>query len=292
MSSTPPSLARPGALADQLRSARGSLQAKDLAGLAGWPTSKVSKIEHGRQLPTEDDLDKWADLTGADATTRRHWKIMLAAATESRRDLITQARAGQKALQRQFNEMIARTTRIRVFESTVVPRFMQLPEYSRALLLEGLERLPRRIDDIDAAVAERQLSVSHLFDPRRRFEFIITEPVLSWRFATLDKQVHRAQLEHLLALQKVFAVPDSAPHVRFGIVPMFRKITWLPRTSFHMFDDLAAAEHWIGTNEFVLAEDVDRLHQTMDKMWESACEGDDAGRIIQNAIDRLDHSED
>jgi hypothetical protein len=34
-----------------------------LASTAGWDASKVSKIEHGKQLPSADDLTVWSQLT-------------------------------------------------------------------------------------------------------------------------------------------------------------------------------------------------------------------------------------
>src|SRR5262245_59430628 len=36
---------------------------------AGWGQPKVSKIESGRQLPSADDVEAWAEATGANAET-------------------------------------------------------------------------------------------------------------------------------------------------------------------------------------------------------------------------------
>ena len=32
---------------------------RDLAGLAGWHSSKASRIEYGKQMPSEDDIKLW-----------------------------------------------------------------------------------------------------------------------------------------------------------------------------------------------------------------------------------------
>ena len=37
------------------------LPAVRLAQLAGWLSSKVSKIEHGKQTPSEEDLRAWCE---------------------------------------------------------------------------------------------------------------------------------------------------------------------------------------------------------------------------------------
>ncbi|MBX6768780.1 MAG: helix-turn-helix domain-containing protein, partial [Actinomadura rubrobrunea] len=42
------------------------LTQRRLAELAGWHESKVSKIEHGKQTPSEDDISTWCRLVGAD----------------------------------------------------------------------------------------------------------------------------------------------------------------------------------------------------------------------------------
>jgi transcriptional regulator with XRE-family HTH domain len=49
------------ALGHRLRDLRkdAGLTGRQLALLAGWPNSKVSKIEYGKQTPTEDDIRLW-----------------------------------------------------------------------------------------------------------------------------------------------------------------------------------------------------------------------------------------
>lgn len=284
MSNLPP-------LAELLRTARGSMSASELAALAGWQISKISKIEHGKQLPSRDDLDRWAEITGATTADLQTWRALLTTAQEARRDMTLQIRAGQRAFQRSFTDLIKRTTRFRIFETTVIPRFLQTPDYSRAILTESLERHGVGTD-IEAAVTERQSTVDHLFHRHRSFELIIAESVLGWRPAALTRPVHRAQLEHLLHLVQMFSGAGAVGNVRIGIVPLFRPIGWVPRNSFHMFDDYAGTEHWIGEVPFLLTDETDRLHKIMDKMWETACEGDQAAQIIQNAIDTLANAPD
>ncbi len=279
-------LTRPGGLAGLLRGARGPMMAKDLAERAGWPISKISKIEHGKQVPTDKDLQTWAEHTGTGADDLRHWQELAAAAAAARLDYAAQFRAGQRRLQQQYNEIIAGATRLRLFETTFIPRFLQTPDYMRAVLTESHER-HGGIDDIDATVAERQASLAVLDDPTRHFELIITEPVLGWRFSALDRQAHLTQLCWLAEL-----IDHPGPgNVRFGIIPLFQPIDWVPQNGFQLLGDLGFMEHWLGEQQYVIAKDLDPLNKIFDRLWASAREGQAARDIIQQAIDRLERAD-
>ena len=54
-------------LATRLRALRAAagLSGNRLAHHLGWPPPRVSKLETGKQIPTEDDLDAWLTATGA-----------------------------------------------------------------------------------------------------------------------------------------------------------------------------------------------------------------------------------
>lgn len=278
-------LIEPGGLAQQLRTARGVVLAKDMAEQAGWQISKISKIEHGKQLPSDEDLDKWADITGVGDAVLHEWKSLLAVADADRRSYASQTRAGQRLLQRRYNGIIADATTFRLFEPTFVPRFLQTPDYTRAVLTESRER-HGGADDIEASTAERQASLAYLFDPGRTFEIIITEATLGWCFAALPRDVHRAQLVRLLD------AVDGPAQLRFGIIPLFQPIAWAPQNGFQVLGEIGFMEHWIGELQFALVEDLDQLNAVMDKLWDSAREGDQAREIIRRAIERLDHADD
>ncbi len=278
-------LLAPGGLSTLLRAARGTLLAKDLAERTGWQISKISKIEHGKQLPTEEDLDAWRQHTGADDAELDRWKALLAEADAARKDYATQTRAGNRALQRRFNDIIAAASRIRIYEPTFVPRFLQTTDYTRAVLAESQQR-HGGARDIEQAVAERRLSLAATDDPAKQIEMVIAESVLGWRFATLPRDAHRAQLEHLLGQV------DAHPTVRIGIIPLFQPIGWLPQNGFQLFDEIGFAETWLGDLEYILTDDITRLGRVMDQLWSSAREGDQARAIISAAIVRLDAAED
>src|SRR5690348_15657434 len=64
-------LHQPGGLAERLNGLRetAGLTGEALAGMLGWSSSKVSKIQNGRQLPTAKDIQAWADATGHSEVT-------------------------------------------------------------------------------------------------------------------------------------------------------------------------------------------------------------------------------
>ena len=59
------------ALGKRLRELRSSagISGRRLAESLSWPPSKVSKLENGRQTPTDDDIRDWARVTGSVAET-------------------------------------------------------------------------------------------------------------------------------------------------------------------------------------------------------------------------------
>ena len=59
------------ALGQRLRELRhqAGLTGRQVAQSLSWPASKVSKLENGRQTPTDDDVRGWASVTHAGAET-------------------------------------------------------------------------------------------------------------------------------------------------------------------------------------------------------------------------------
>src|SRR6266536_6047673 len=57
------------ALGQRLRELRqqAGLTGRQLAESLSWPPSKVSKLENGRQTPTDDDIRAWTRVTDAEA---------------------------------------------------------------------------------------------------------------------------------------------------------------------------------------------------------------------------------
>jgi transcriptional regulator with XRE-family HTH domain len=125
-----------------------------LAAALGWHFTRVSKLEHGVQAPTDTDIRDWCRACRADdqvpdllATLR----TVESAYLEFRR----QARAGMKrVLGAHTVALYDRTTQFRIYEHNVIPGLFQTADYSAAMLAFWIQFLETP-NDLDAAVAAR-----------------------------------------------------------------------------------------------------------------------------------------
>jgi transcriptional regulator with XRE-family HTH domain len=147
------------ALGKRLRELRqaAKLSGRQLAESLSWPPSKVSKLENGRQTPTDDDIRGWARATGREDKT----EALLASLhtlevqhAEWQRVLSS----GLKSHQQELIDWDEKTRLFRAFEVTVVPGLLQTTEYARARFAEGIRRLqvPNDINDAVATRVKRQ----------------------------------------------------------------------------------------------------------------------------------------
>lgn len=194
------------------------LRGYQLAEQAGWHPAKVSRIEHGTQAMSEDDLAAWCRITGADsehpdllATVRN----ISAAWVEWRRIVGN----GYTNHQRQIGGVEERTELLRGYDPQVFHGLLQTADYARALMAAGMEFLGTN-RDLDAAVAARQERQQVLHHGRHRFYLLVAEQALRTTVGTDD--VMAGQLRHVLALMDL-------PRLVFGIVPaasaFFRRTT-------------------------------------------------------------------
>src|SRR5439155_19352082 len=96
------------------------LSGRQLAERLAWPASKVSKIELGRQTPTESDIHAWADATAA-----RNAAPDLIASLRTLETLYAewrrQFRTGARARQLSILQLETSVSVIRAFEPALIP---------------------------------------------------------------------------------------------------------------------------------------------------------------------------
>lgn len=263
-------------LATRLRRARADMMAKELAERARWVQSKVSKIESGKQLPSRDDLSRWARITGADTATLELWNAMLTEALQARSNWTARLRdGGQRGVQQTFSDLVNAAEHLWFFETTFVPRFFQVPGYARGVLTWVNEELGSG-DDIEAAVAVRQSDVTYLYSGKK-FDMLIAEPVLYWRHESMSATVMRQQLDRLLAV-------DGLDNVRFGILPMNRPTKVWPSHSFEIYGETMTLETFYDWQPTEDEEKIANYRRTFDRLWTGAVTGDAARQLINNAI--------
>jgi transcriptional regulator with XRE-family HTH domain len=265
-------LSQPGGLAARLRDVRtqAGLAGKELAEAAGWQPSKVSRLENGRQMPSQQDIDTWALVCQANAATIQNLTDMLKAIENARRDWRRRMRRGQVAVQASYNKLVQESSLVRHFETVYVPGLLQTTDYARRVLTEmvGLHGLD--IDDVDATVATRMQRQQLLYNVGKQFEFLLAEPVLRWLLCPAE--VMHGQLDRL---QTVVGLPN----VRFGILPMGVRLETTPQNSFQMYDDLAIVETFVGETMHH-EEEAAMYGRALNLLWAEAVVGEDARHLI------------
>jgi transcriptional regulator with XRE-family HTH domain len=202
------------------------LTGRQLAESQGWHPSKVSKIEGGKQTPSEADVEAWVracDRSELVAELLASLRMLEEQYVEKRRMF----RGGRRANQEALAEVEAQTEFTRNFESAFVPGLLQTAEYARQRLAEGLNH-SGGIDDIDDAVAARMQRQQVLYRSGRRFHFVITEGVL--RYLLCPPEAMAGQLDRLVSLSTI-------PAVRFGVIPFETQYPVAPVHGFYIYDD-------------------------------------------------------
>src|SRR6266542_3792305 len=184
----PDALAWLGGWCPTLRELRrdAGLTGRALAAALGWHFTRVSKLEHGVQAPTDADIRDWCRACRADdhvpdllATLR----TVESAYLEFRR----QARAGMKrVLGAHTVALYDRTTLFRIYEHNVIPGLFQTADYSAAMLAFWIQFLETP-NDLDAAVAARMERQRVLYRRDKRFVVVLEEQALRTWFGTAEK---------------------------------------------------------------------------------------------------------
>lgn len=201
------------------------LTGRGLATLAGWNSSKISKIEYGKQTPTEDDIRVWCHHCEAPdqipdlIATVRNIEAMY---TEWRRAL----RVGTKRRQQASISLEAQTGLFRWYEPVLVPGILHTAEYATAVMVRVIA-FYQTPDDLTDGVAARMERQQILYKGNHRFHFILAQQALLTTVG--DTQVMLGQLDRLLTFL-------SLPRVRLGIIPATATYQ-VPTNQFIMFDD-------------------------------------------------------
>ncbi len=273
-------LTQPDGLGTRLRALRvqAGLSGKDLADANGWAQSKVSRIENGKQIPSAEDITAWCCACNADTAVTE----LLRKRDEARVAHVSfrsRMARGQAKVQQTYNDLVRDAVLIRHFETVYVPGLLQTREYARRVFEEMIELHQLEIDDVDAALALRMQRQQFLYDPSKRFEFLLAEPVL--RFLLVPPVAMRAQLDRL---QTVIGLEN----IRFGIVPMGTVLTRTPQASVQIYvgaETIAVAEDFAG--ETWHRENAEAYNRGVDRMWEEAVEGDSARELLIRAAQTL-----
>jgi len=213
-------------LGDIRRDAR--VSGRQLAVLAGWHFTKVSKIEHGRSMPSQADIELWCFHCGAESQIAD----LTAAARGIEKmyvELKRLLRAGTARYQQELLDEEIRTRHFRIFDPAIIPGALQTPGYATVRLCEFADMVGIPAD-IPATVAVRMERARLLLSGERLFHVVLGEHAL--RAAMADRDVMEDQLHHLLEI-------SSLPRLRLGILPTLVR-HYMTFCGFWIFDDREA----------------------------------------------------
>ncbi|MET7904014.1 Scr1 family TA system antitoxin-like transcriptional regulator [Streptomyces sp. NPDC005355] len=169
-----------GARLRELRAEAG-LEGKDIASKAGWQTSKVSRLQNGKQTPTRADLTAWANAVGRpDAEPELHGLLAGLDMKQRHRSWRRQLAGGHRGRQEIAVRQTENTTLIRGLEVSRIPGLFQTPEYARVIFDSNAEfrGIP---PTTEAAVETRMRRQQALYDPEKTFRFLVCEAALYHR---------------------------------------------------------------------------------------------------------------
>lgn len=267
------------ALGLQLRELRrqAKLTGQQLAESLSWPPSKISKLENGRQTPTDDDIRAWTDSTDAkedaEALLASLHTLELQQAEWSR-----VLRSGLRTHQKKIVDQDERVRLFRAFETSTIPGILQTAEYARARFEEALitHRVP---NDIDEAVRLRLQRQDMLYRQDKRFHFVLAEAVL--RYRRCAREVMLAQLDRLVAV-------SALPNVRLGVIGFATQYAVGPRHSFWLFDDkLVTIETFSAELNLAQPQEIELYGRVFEQLAGVASYGSAARAIILRVIDEL-----
>ena len=123
--------------------------------------------------------------------------------------------------QRELAALEADATHIRFFLPTMITGLLQTPEYARA----SLGVFP---GDHAQAIARRLDRQATLYNPAKRFTFLLTEAAVRWQL--VEPAVMAVQMGRLASLSEL-------PNIRLGIIPLDAQVPDGPLNTFTVYDD-------------------------------------------------------
>lgn len=267
-------------LADRLRDMRldSGLSGRELSRAAGWHEAKTSRIETAKQAPSDSDIRAWCQACGAPDQAPD-----LIAASRAADSMYMEwkrlHRTGMRRLQEARGSLYERTRQFKVYMSTVVPGFLQVPGYATALM-SAITTFQGTPDDVAEAVRARMSRNRVLNSEGRRFTMLIEESVLRYRVG--GNEVMLAQLGHLMSV-------TALPNVRLGIIPFTTedRPMWALE-AFTVFDDARVHVELLAAQVTVTVPgEVVAYLRAFDQLSRLAVYGPEARARITSAINAL-----
>jgi transcriptional regulator with XRE-family HTH domain len=267
-------------LAERLRDIRrdAGLDGRALSAAAGWNPAKTSRIETAKQPPSEADIAMWCTACRAE----REVPDLIAALRAADSMYVEHRRLSRSGMRRRQESVRPLYERTRVFKAycpSVLPGWLQTPEYAAALL-SSITEFRGTPDDVAAAVASRMNRNRILGSGNHRFVLLLEEAVLRYRIGGAD--VMTAQLSCL-------AMAAALPSVALGVIPFAasERPAW-PVEQFTVFDDERVHVELLSAHVTVTAPSEITLYvRAFERLARLSVYGDAAQVLIADAITAL-----
>ncbi|MEU0189445.1 helix-turn-helix transcriptional regulator [Streptomyces afghaniensis] len=270
------------ALGARLRELRveAGLEGKDIAAALGWQTSKVSRLQNGKQTPTPSDLSAWARaISRPDAEAELHGLLAALDMKQRHRSWRRQLAGGHRGRQEIAVRQTETTTLIRGLEVSRIPGLFQTPEYARVIFDSNAEfrGIP---PTTEAAVETRMRRQEALYDPEKTFRFLVCEAALYHRSCPVE--VMAEQLDRLYNLV-------GQRRIELGILPFGTQLRRTAPHAFWIYDERLVIVETISEELWLTGDDDVRLYErAWDWLAEAAEYGTPARRLIGRARASLD----
>ncbi len=259
-------------LGDELRTLRKSKNVKGivLAKQTRISQSKLSKIETGALVPSTEDLLR---IFGVLKPPRSDAKRLIEWAQALRTEYVSWRfghRKGFGASQIEVAKIEQRAARIRVFQTALIPGLLQIPPYARHVVtLSNVTQQP----DLERAISLRIRRQQILYEPERKFEFLITESAALSRFC--DPPVVIQQLDRLRFL-------FGLPNITIGFISNEAALPRIPLNSFVVVDSSTATVETItGEVSTVDERDISTYNHIFDEFTSLAIFGAEADAFLE-----------
>ncbi len=204
------------------------LTQRDLAARLGVSQPKVAHIESAQRSARPEDVAEWGRTVGQ---LPEQVAELVARAERAQADVVNwrrelQAAGGLPGIQREVAALERRAGTIRIYHPLLIPGLLQTAEYARQVFVQGDEAR----SDVGEAVRTRLERQAILFQPGKRFEFLVYEGALCWRVGS--PSVQAAQLDRIRQVA-------TLANVYMGIVPMDVQANVWRDHGLYMVDDVA-----------------------------------------------------
>ncbi|GGJ74847.1 transcriptional regulator [Pilimelia anulata] len=263
-----------GARLRQVRQGAG-LTGRALAALCGMHSTRLSRLEHGNQVPTERNIRDWCHHCGVPELAPELLATLHALDT-AYVEWKARFRGGLKGSGGPTTRTLyARTAVFRIHEPLIIPGILQTTDYMRSLLayLYELHRIPH---DLDETIRFRQERAALALNGDKRVLVVLFEEALRFRYSPPD--VHAAQLVHLLSLAEL-------PFLSLGVVPTDSAHRGVSACGFWIFD-AHTVQLAIPSAEIKVTrpQEIDLYERWFAELQSRAAYGRDAARLIAAAL--------